>query len=338
MEAFSPFKYDASTGLVRELKNETPLVNDPATGLPTTLFDVAQCPSYAAVERRGPQGMLWGGARSLASRVGKFFAPREAWAVDLGLGGSIGALDDDSFSDFFWGVPHRVDIASGNGQTGDVGAELTNPIAVKVTGTHTHDHGTVAQLVALDKPGEQALANIPVTFTITTGGGLLGAVGTTSVVVNTDANGIASTSWTLGLDPMVNTVTATIPNDPGRFNRRKSVTFSATAVSQTTARTQIRVLSPAIKDQESNNVYLKVGETRPFNAKLYQSNLAQSTSCMWPTTNAYLQIVIPGTTPGAVSITALTATPLNNRGARTSTAVQVTCGTVKRTLSFFVSP
>lgn len=329
IEGLSPFKYDAGTGVVRELKNESPVVIDPATGQPTSLVDVETCPSYAALERQGPRGMLWGGARALASRVGSFFAPREAWAVDLGLGGSIGFEDADSFSDFFWGVPHRVDIASGDGQTGDVGAVLANPIAVKVTGTHTHEHGTITELIALDEPGEQALAGIPVTFTVTAGGGALGNSALASVTVVTGADGIASTTWIMGFDPMVNTVTATIPADPGRFNRRKSVTFTATAVNTSNARSQIRVLSPAIKDQDSDVVNLKLGETRPFNAKLYQSGSSSTTGCSWQMPTTPVLVVVPGTDPGAVQITGVALA--------SKYRVTITCGTAKRTLQFYVT-
>ena len=67
-------------------------------------------------------------------------------------------------------------IVSGNGQSGVVGTELTQPLVVKAT-----------------KSNGQALAGVTVTFRVTSGGGSVFAGAAT-----TGTNGIAQDYWTLG--------------------------------------------------------------------------------------------------------------------------------------------
>ena len=67
-------------------------------------------------------------------------------------------------------------IVSGNGQSGVVGTELTQPLVVKAT-----------------KSNGQALAGVTVTFRVTSGGGSVFAGAAT-----TGSNGIAQDYWTLG--------------------------------------------------------------------------------------------------------------------------------------------
>ena len=222
--ALSPFKWDESgavgvPGTFRELQNAAPL--GPG-GAP--LYSIAQCPALTGMAP-GQNAGFGGGVRQLASRLAGYFAPKEAWAVDLGLGGQLG-IGFDSFSDFFWGIPFRVDIHAGDNQSANAGAQLANPIAVKVTGTHVHVHPIVEGTNY--GPGLVAIPDIPVTFTVASGGGQVGA-GQSSVTVNTDANGVASVTWTMG-NAGTNTVTATVPDDPGAYNRQKSVTFTATSI------------------------------------------------------------------------------------------------------------
>ena len=332
--ALSPFKYDESgatgvPGTIKELQNAAPL--GPG-GVP--LYNVTQCPTLTGMAP-GEGSMLRGGARQFASRVAGFFAPKNAWAVDLGLGGQLG-ISFDAFSDFFWGIPFRVDINAGNNQSGEVGTLLTNPIAVKVTGTHVHVHPIVEGTNY--GPGLVAIPNIPVTFTIATGGGLVGA-GLTSVTVNTNASGIASVPWTLGLTAGTNTVTATVPDDPGSLNRQKTVTFTATGTEFSNKSTQIRVQSPIIKDQPVSEVTLKLGDETPFNAKLYQSGQSSTTACTWSPLgqSQYLNIYVPGSDPGAVKATGTTVTPTTGPNAK-GVKVTITCGTQKLDIMFKVVP
>jgi len=72
--------------------------------------------------------------------------------------------------------PAAIAVTSGQGQVGMPGVTLPAPIVARVTNAKGN-----------------ALANTPVTFTVTRGSGIVA-----STMVTTDANGQASTSWTLG--------------------------------------------------------------------------------------------------------------------------------------------
>src|SRR5690606_38803784 len=74
------------------------------------------------------------------------------------------------------GEPASIVVAGGNGQTGAVATALAEPIVAQVR----------------DERGN-GVANVSVTFTVTSGGGSV-----SPAVVVTDANGQAATSWTLG--------------------------------------------------------------------------------------------------------------------------------------------
>ena len=98
-------------------------------------------------------------------------------------------------------APQTVGDVSGHGQEGVAGAALAQPFVVEVR----------------DQNGSP-MAGTTVTFTVTAGGGTLSATTDT-----TDANGIASTSLTLGRQPGPNTVEATVDG-------LMPVTFSATGL------------------------------------------------------------------------------------------------------------
>ena len=96
--------------------------------------------------------------------------------------------------------PHALRIVSGDGQEGEPGALLPGSLVVEVR----------------DENGD-LLKGIPVTFTVTEGGGTL-----TSATAATDADGLAFTTLTFGRHPETVTVTATVADlDP--------VTFTAAA-------------------------------------------------------------------------------------------------------------
>lgn len=119
-------------------------------------------------------------------------------------------------------------VASGNNQTSVVGGMLA-PFVVQITGPATSAKG---------------LSQVPVTWSVTSGGGTL-----TSVTTVTDANGKSANTLTLGPNTGINTVTATIP---GMGNI--TVTFTATAVA-----------SAAITPLSGNNQTSTAGATlQPF--------------------------------------------------------------------------
>jgi uncharacterized repeat protein (TIGR01451 family) len=111
-------------------------------------------------------------------------------------------------------------IASGNNQTGPVNTTLPLPLKVVVIDPAPAPKPGSARV------GPQALGGVPVTFTVTTGGGSV-----SQVVVPTDVNGEASTQFTLGPIAGIQSVTASVSGGG-------SVVFNATA---TLARTLVIV-------------------------------------------------------------------------------------------------
>jgi outer membrane autotransporter protein len=122
-------------------------------------------------------------------------------------------------------------ITGGDGQTGDPGETLPIPLQVQVVDPF------VGSLLSTggSRPGKPAaLSGVPVTFTVSGGGGSLSVTSAT-----TDASGYASTSYTLGATPGANSVTASIPGGA-------SVTFSLT-----TAATAVPVISIVSGDNQT---------------------------------------------------------------------------------------
>ena len=85
-------------------------------------------------------------------------------------------------------TPTTMAIPSGNNQTQMVGQQLADPLVVRIT----------------DQNGD-AMQNQSVSFSVTAGGGKVA-----DASVNTDANGEASTTWTLGTTSGQQTVAATL--------------------------------------------------------------------------------------------------------------------------------
>lgn len=101
--------------------------------------------------------------------------------------------------------------ASGDHQTGAINTTLPQPLKVVVIEPAPFAKNS-------GRFGAQALNGVPVTFTVTSGGGAV-----SQTTVTTDANGEAATVFTLGPTPGVQTVTASISDDV-------TVTFTATAL------------------------------------------------------------------------------------------------------------
>ena len=297
-DAQTMFKYDAPTataaGRLKELENVAPL-----DGTGTPFLTEEDCAGFRN-PTTGRRSVLLDGMLALAGRIGGAFAPRTAWALDFGSGGRL-VEEIDDFSDFFWGVTTRVDINGGNGQSTPVGTLLAAPISVRVTGAHVHPSSETSNV-----PGHDPLSNVPVTFTVATGDGTLGLGTRTDTTVVTNASGIASVPWVVGLDAGANAVTATIPDDAGRFNRQKSVTLAATGTATVPRNgAEVRILGPAMP-RSGNDVTLQQDVTRPFNAKAYKDGVSSGSVCRWSSSNPSLvRVVVPGSDPGAIQMTGL---------------------------------
>ncbi|HYK05317.1 MAG TPA: hypothetical protein VE974_26440 [Thermoanaerobaculia bacterium] len=105
------------------------------------------------------------------------------------------------------GLPAFINIDAGLDQTGAIGSALAFPFIAVVTDA-----------------GHNRLADVPVTFTVTSGGGTIG--GESVVTTNTDSDGRALASLTLGLEPgnAAHRVEATFPGHSGN-----PAAFAATA-------------------------------------------------------------------------------------------------------------
>lgn len=108
--------------------------------------------------------------------------------------------------------PAAVVAAAGNGQSATVGTRLSTALTVRVTSS-----------------AGAAVANVPVIWAVSGGGGSLSA--TSSL---TDASGSASVQWTLGMSAGEQRATATVAG-------LAPVTFSATAIATAAVATQLAV-------------------------------------------------------------------------------------------------
>jgi plastocyanin len=97
-------------------------------------------------------------------------------------------------------VIQRAPTSSGNGQTGDVGGELSSALRVVIT------------------RASEPESEVDVDWATGNGGSLAPATSTT------DADGVATTTWTLGPQPGTQTATATVDGADG-----SPVSFTATA-------------------------------------------------------------------------------------------------------------
>jgi plastocyanin len=104
--------------------------------------------------------------------------------------------------------PATIVIVSGNNQTADPDAALADPLVVRVRNALGQD-----------------LDNVPIAWTVTAGGGSLG-----SPTSNTDAQGLASNTYTVGPSGGANTIEAAVQS-----NTSLNVEFTATATVAGTA-------------------------------------------------------------------------------------------------------
>jgi hypothetical protein len=190
----------------------------PAVPLPGARQSLISCPGFAGYPPPSTGSRSSNRLLDLASRgwwhlkasLVRWVTPRSAFAttamIDDGLGGT-----SPGFSRIGWALPLTFTAASSTTPTGIAGSPLVVNPAVLVQCVHPLSRC----------PGP--VSGVPVAFSVTGGGGSVGA-GT----VTTGTDGIAATAWTLGATPGVNTLTAS------GSALSSPVTFTATGVIPTT--------------------------------------------------------------------------------------------------------
>ncbi|HEV8356729.1 MAG TPA: Ig-like domain-containing protein, partial [Gemmatimonadales bacterium] len=134
-------------------------------------FTGQRTPSIGSVLVELAQGHLKAAGGKLLEMLGPTPLNARRRRINLGGGGST-----FGFSDFQFALPAKMDFYLGNGQTAPINSTLLIPPAVRVTDL-----------------GGDPVARATVHFATTDG-----SVGPASDTTDTDGNGIATTSWTLG--------------------------------------------------------------------------------------------------------------------------------------------
>ena len=163
-------------------------------------------------------------------------------------------LDPVTFTATGLAVPRELTKVSGEEQQGTAGAELIKPFVVEVRDQNNNP-----------------LEGAEVTFSVTAGEGTLSAATAT-----TDANGLATTTLTLGRDPATVTVVATVAElDP--------VTFTAYVMATPTSMATVRPASPI-----SFSLQTPSGAATPASTSTATALSTSATSSCWPTTSPIL--------------------------------------------------
>jgi hypothetical protein len=134
-------------------------------------FTGQRTPSLGSVLAELAHGHLKAAGGKLLEMLGPTALNARRRRINLGGGGST-----FGFSDFQFALPAKMDFYLGNGQTAPINSTLLIPPAVRVTDL-----------------GGDPVARATVHFATTDG-----SVGPASDTTDTDGNGIATTSWTLG--------------------------------------------------------------------------------------------------------------------------------------------
>lgn len=155
-----------------------------------TAFDYIECDAGTlAMYPSGLRGILARAGDAILAPVSRLLGGRPAYAADSGFGSLT-----KKFSRFGWVMPLAGEPYAGDGQTALIGQTLATPLSIRVTSEHCDD--------GVDCP----IAGVPVTFTVSSGGGSVDPV-----TALTNADGVASTLWTLGSAEGGQTVEATGP-------------------------------------------------------------------------------------------------------------------------------
>ncbi|MEJ2720150.1 MAG: Ig-like domain-containing protein, partial [bacterium] len=152
----------------------------------------------------------------------------------------------DNLRIYDFSTVQNIAILSGDGQSGVINEPLPKPIRVQVSGSG----GSVA--------------DVPVTFTVTSGGGYFSATGSSRQVVTTNDLGIAEAKWILGGDIGVDAHTAQAASS-GLVG--SPLTFTATGLDDPlTLPLTVTAVTPANDAQHvSVSTAIQVAFSRPIN-------------------------------------------------------------------------
>jgi adhesin/invasin len=192
----------------------------------------------------------------------------------------------------------RLQVASGDGQTGTPGLELPQPVEVLVTDADEHP-----------------VPDVEVQFTVQQGGGTL-----SEAVLRTDYQGNAAVHWTLGTEPGTNTLQVTASGSEGGPLTGSPITFTAQGVRPPPARL---VLRQAPSDVAQNGI---IFSRQPVIGVLDAAD--------HPVTGISVSAAISAG-PGTLNGTTTVATDAAGRAVFTDLAILGSIGS--RTLTFSVS-
>lgn len=181
--------------LLHKFDPENP--QDGVVPLPSETANFLDCGSFL---QAASSSTWWGRlARATRSSVADpllgWLAPAPLSATDRGLGGSVGA-----FSTIGWAEAGELSLFSGDGQDGDTGSLLTEPLQIELSRAHG---------------GSGVIEDVEIEFEVLDGGGDLASVGsqvfTSTATDTTDSDGIASIVWRLGSTVGSQTIVARVP-------------------------------------------------------------------------------------------------------------------------------
>lgn len=224
----------------KALSSTPPPTESNSSGFPQPAFSCTSnglCYYHQATGVGSPQDFLYKTVSDSWSKLGSSGGgEKNIYGAQMVYAPSCNCLI--SYANAGSGVGSAPSMWIGTLTSGMTGQPLSSPFVVKVTGA-----------------GGSPVSGVAVTFTVTGGGGTLSG-GLSTVVVNTDAQGLASITLTVGPVPGVNTVTATAGSLSG-----SPITFTATSATTAISRCDLNA------DGMTNVVDVQLGILQTTNSK-----------------------------------------------------------------------
>lgn len=185
-------------------------------------------------------------------------------------------------------APNTLAVQAGDNQAGPAGAQLTAPLAVRVT-----------------DPSGQPVANLPISWAVGTGGGSVSAP-----TSNTDATGVASINRTLGANAGSQTTTASRSGLTG-----SPITF--TSIAQIQGATQIAANPADNGNGQSDTVRSTLATAYKVLVREQTNAPVQGVVVDWAVTGGGGSVSTPTSTTNAAGIAQITHTLGSTAGAQT---------------------